>query len=195
MPRRDTAVSRFPRDFSPLRPHPAPPSILYHPQTQSLHLPLCISLVSFFSLLAFGKPESLVREASLSRILYKTMRKGGYCAQCVHAPFALSMPFFVQPFRRHTSRVPYLNTRNNTRGLSTAQEGISLSLLPPLSYHFPLPFITAYSLLPSVAKERYHRITPFLCHLLFIIFRETTERRRGRTLTTSSCPSESRLLN
>lgn len=73
-----------------------------------------------------------------------TMKNEEYCLRHMHAPFALSMPSFI-PFIivvRH--EYPYANTRNSTRGSSTARES-SIYLSPIIIF---LLFISIYALAP-----------------------------------------------
>lgn len=192
------SIYRFPRDFSPAPD--SPPSI--HNPVPS-HLFLYVSLfLSVFLPLVFCPLLALTlvnRNHRCVRFLPRkssalTMKNEQYCVRHMHAPFALSMPFFI-PFIvvvRH--EYPYANTRNSIRSSSTARE--SSIYLPPII--FLLLFISIYAL-ASISRLREMLPDLSLSFLFFpsssflpLTFRSAT--KRGRTLITSSYSGESWIL-
>lgn len=91
----------------PFRPPRAPPARLdLSLRSATLCVPSHVTLICIFPLLAFGNSEPSAREPFLCvrrterNPTLRDVGRGRYCARRMHAPFALSMPFFAQPLHR-----------------------------------------------------------------------------------------------
>lgn len=145
-------------------------------------LPIFLSLIycSLLALTLVNRNYRCVR--FLSPGGESTMKNKGYCARHMHAHFAVSpcppfIPFIASCVVGHE----YPNTRNSTRGSSTARESPAhLSHFPP-----PLPFPSSiYALAPISRSREVLSLSP-----LSILFFSTFNFLKcdKERLTTSSC--------
>jgi len=111
------------------------------PRFSAIRNPVCSHLPRIFfspSLFSVNRNRWCVKRlflANTDESPVQTIKKGITVHDvCTRPLLSLSPCPLLQLFHRHISRVPYANTRNNTRGLSTAREKKSLSF--PFPYHY-----------------------------------------------------------